>query len=77
MNAIISLSMVFLRHDFGTCNIMVDETSCHVNGVVDWAKGEICPFGQTLHFLQALTGAVHLENGRRRYESYGALQDTF
>ncbi|KAF4625637.1 hypothetical protein G7Y89_g12528 [Cudoniella acicularis] len=77
MEAILSLPMVLLHHDFGSCNIMVDKTSCHLNGVIDWAEAEIRPFGQNLHSLQALTGALHLKNGWRQYEDYGALQDTF
>ncbi|MCJ1377781.1 hypothetical protein MMC17_000877 [Xylographa soralifera] len=77
MEAILSLPMVLLHHDLGTCNIMVDGTSCHLTGIIDWAEAEICPFGQNLDSLQALTGALHLKNGWRRYEGYEALQDTF
>ncbi|KAH8757090.1 hypothetical protein BGZ57DRAFT_1018706 [Hyaloscypha finlandica] len=68
MEAILSLLIVLLYRDFGTCNIMVDGTSCHLTGIIDWAEAEICPFGQNLHSLQALTGALHLKNGWRRYE---------
>ena len=77
MKAILSLPMVLLHRDFGTCNIMDDETSCHLTGVIDWAEAEVCPFGQNLHSLQAFTGALHLKNGWRRYEDYKALQDNF
>jgi Ser/Thr protein kinase RdoA (MazF antagonist) len=77
MDAILSLPMVLLHRDFGTSNIMVDGTSCHLTGVIDWAEAELCPFGQNLHSLQALTGALHYKNGWRRYEGYEALQDTF
>jgi len=77
IEAILSLPMVLLHRDFGTSNIMVDGTSCHLTGVIDWAEAEICSFGQNLHFLQALTGALHLQNGWRRYKGYEALQDTF
>lgn len=65
MEAILSLLMVLLYHDFGSCNILVDETSCYLNGVIDWAEAEIRLFGQNLHSLQALTGALHLKNGWR------------
>ncbi|KAI1087877.1 hypothetical protein F5B19DRAFT_486372 [Rostrohypoxylon terebratum] len=77
MEAILSLPMVLVHRNFSTCNIMVDGTSCHLTGVIDWAEAEICPFGQNLHSLQALTGALHLKNGWMRYEGYEALQDTF
>ncbi|KAH8590380.1 hypothetical protein B0O99DRAFT_721848 [Bisporella sp. PMI_857] len=69
--------MVLFHRDFGTCNIMVDGTSCRLTGIINWAETEICPFGQNLHSLQVLTGALHLKNGWRRYEGYEALQDAF
>ena len=74
MEAILSLPMVLLHRDFG---IMVDGMSCHLTGIIDWAEAEICPFGQNLHSLQALTGALQLKNGWRRYVGYEVLQDTF
>lgn len=77
MDAILSLPMVLLHRDFGTCNIMVDETSCHLVGVIDWAEAEICPFGLNLHSLQALTGKLHLRDGWIRYRDYPALQLVF
>ena len=75
MKAIMSLPMVLLHHDFYGCNIMVDETSCHLTGVIDWAEAEIGPFGQNLDSLQALTGTLHLKTGWTRYEDYSALHD--
>ena len=71
------LPMVLLHRDFGTSNILVDEKSCHLTGVIDWAEAEICPFGQNLHSLQAFMGALHLRDGWRRYEDYESLNDTF
>lgn len=69
--------MVLLHRDFGTTNIMVDEESCHLTGVIDWAEAEICPFGQNLHSLQALTGKLHFRTGWARYEDYDAPQGFF
>lgn len=69
--------MILLHRDFGTCNIMVDETTCHLTGVIDWAEADIAPFGLNLHSLAAFTGALHLKNGWRRYEDYKASQDAF
>jgi len=63
METILSLPMVLLHYDFGTCNIMVDGTSCCLTRIIDWAEAEISPFGQNLHSLQALTGALHLKIG--------------
>lgn len=77
MEAVLSLPMVLLHRDFGASNIMVEGRSCRLTGIIDWAEAEICPFGQNLHSLQALTGTLHLKNGWRRYEGYEALQDTF
>ncbi|KAI2780042.1 hypothetical protein F4815DRAFT_157391 [Daldinia loculata] len=77
IDTILSLPMVLLHRDFGTCNIIVDETSCHLVGVVDWAEAEICPFGLNLHSLEALTGKLRLRDGWSRYEDYATLQDVF
>lgn len=52
--SILSLPMVLLHKDFGDCNIMVEEESCHLVGVIDWAEAEIAPFGTNLHSLQDL-----------------------
>ena len=43
--AIMSLSTVLLHKDFGVCNVMVDEKSNHLNGIIDWAEAEVGPFG--------------------------------
>ncbi|KAK3369760.1 hypothetical protein B0T24DRAFT_365503 [Lasiosphaeria ovina] len=72
-----SLPMVLLHHDIGDANIMVDEKSCHLVGVVDWAEAESCPFCLNLYTLQALMGKLHLKNGWTLYDDHGALQDVF
>ncbi|KAL6803874.1 hypothetical protein J3E68DRAFT_434265 [Trichoderma sp. SZMC 28012] len=77
MDDVLSLPMVLLHQDFSTCNIMVDETSCHLVGVIDWAEAEICPFGLNLDSLQSFTGKLHYQDGWSRYEDYADLQDTF
>ena len=77
VDAILSLPMVFLHQDFGDSNIMVDETTCHLVGVIDWAEAEIGPFGLNLSALESLSGKLHLRNGWSRYEDYNILQDTF
>jgi hypothetical protein len=74
---VFSLPMVLLHRDFGMSNVLVEEETCHVTGVIDWAEAEICLFGQNLHSLEAFTGAVHLRNGWRRYEDYEDLQVLF
>lgn len=77
MDAILPLPMVLLHQDFGTCNIIVEESSCRLAGVVDWAEAEVCPFGLNLRSLQALTGKLHLRDGWIYYEDYAGLQDVF
>ncbi|KFZ11635.1 hypothetical protein V501_04639 [Pseudogymnoascus sp. VKM F-4519 (FW-2642)] len=77
VDAILSLPMVLLHQDFGDSNIMVDETTCHLVGIIDWAEAEIGPFGLNLFALESLSGKLHLQNGWSRYEDYDILQDTF
>lgn len=77
LDSVFSLPMVLLHRDFGTSNILVEDETCHLTGVIDWAEAEICPFGQNLHSLEAFTGALHLQNGWRRYEDYENLQRAF
>ncbi|OPB36399.1 hypothetical protein A0O28_0054780 [Trichoderma guizhouense] len=77
MDDVLSLPMVFLHRDFSTCNIMVDETSCHLVGVIDWAEAEICPFGLNLDSLESFAGKLHYRDGWSRYQDYADLQDTF
>ncbi|KAK4149422.1 hypothetical protein C8A00DRAFT_46958 [Chaetomidium leptoderma] len=74
---IMSLPMVLLHRDVGSCNIMVDEATFHLVGVIDWAEAEVCPFGLNLHSLQTLTGKLHLRNGWTRYVDYDVLQEVF
>lgn len=56
---------------------MVDEVSCHLVGVVDWAEAEVCSFGLNLHSMQALTGKLHFRDGWSRYDDYSELQSVF
>lgn len=74
---ILSLPMVFLHKDFGDCNIIVDETSCHLVGVIDWAEAEIAPFGTNLHSIQGLMSKLHLKHGWIRHEDYDDLARSF
>lgn len=71
------LPTVLLHRDFGLLNIMVDQTSGRLNGVVDWAEAEICPFGQNLCELHEFSSALHRTGSRRLYEDHGALQARF
>ncbi|KAE8408301.1 hypothetical protein BDV37DRAFT_192819 [Aspergillus pseudonomiae] len=74
---ILSLPMVLLHKDFGVCNIMVNETSFNLTGVIDWAEAEIAPFGLNLHSLQRFISKFHLERGWIRYNDYFILEEIF
>ncbi|KAI0539160.1 hypothetical protein GGR58DRAFT_500422 [Xylaria digitata] len=74
---ILSLPMTLIHEDFGGCNIMVEEKSCHLVGVVDWAEVEIAPFGTNLYSLQNLMSKLHLKNGQIRYSDYDDLNRSF
>ncbi|CRK44654.1 hypothetical protein BN1723_006247 [Verticillium longisporum] len=75
--SIFSLPMVLLHKDFGDCNIIVEEESCHLVGVIDWSEAEIGPFGTNLHSLQSLMSKLDLRKGGIRYEDYDDLARSF
>ncbi|KAF2969721.1 hypothetical protein GQX73_g3865 [Xylaria multiplex] len=74
---IMSLPMVLLHQDLGSCNIMVEEATCHLVGVIDWAEAEVNPFGFNLYSIQSLMGKLHLRNGWTLFGDYNTLQDIF
>ncbi|KAL4916689.1 hypothetical protein BDW62DRAFT_211806 [Aspergillus aurantiobrunneus] len=63
--------------DFGSLNIMVDETSCNLVGVIDWAEADVAPFGLNLYSHQSLMNQIHLKNGLSRFDDYIALEKGF
>jgi hypothetical protein len=69
--------MVLVHKDFGVCNIIVNEMSCNLVRVVDWAKAEIALFGLNLFSHQRLISKVHLKKGWVRYNDYISLEDIF
>ncbi|KAK1238164.1 hypothetical protein MKX08_002743 [Trichoderma sp. CBMAI-0020] len=74
---IFSLPMVLLHQDFSSLNIMVDKTTCHSTGVIDWAEAEVAPFGLNLLTLHGLAGHLHLRDGWSRYDDFDHLQSVF
>lgn len=72
-----AIPIVLLHKDFGVCNIMVNETSCNLVGVIDWAEAEIGPFGLNLYSHQRLISKVHLESGWARFDDYVTLEEMF
>ncbi|KAM3510857.1 hypothetical protein MY11210_005519 [Beauveria gryllotalpidicola] len=77
LDDIMSLPMVLVHNDFGCFNLLVDEASCHLKGVVDWAEATIGPFGLNLHSIRSFEGQMHLRNGWSKYPDYDALEETF
>lgn len=75
--AVFSLPMVLLHKDFGSSNIMVDEKTCNIVGVVDWAEAKIEPFGMNLHSHQRLISQIHLKKGWIRFDDYVDLEEIF
>lgn len=75
--AIFSLPMVLLHNDFGSFNMLVDEKSCNLLGVVDWAEAEIAPFGINLYAHDRLISKIHLKHGWSRYDDYRLLDEIF
>ncbi|KAJ5628082.1 hypothetical protein N7490_010310 [Penicillium lividum] len=74
---IFSLPMVLLHRDFSVFNIMVNEKSCNLVGVIDWAEAEIAPFGLNLHFYQRFLNNVDRRNGWSRYDDYLEQEEMF
>ncbi len=78
MSSIFSRLPFILSHaDFSSCNIMVQQVSGRLTGVIDWAEATICPFGQNLYTLQDFSGTLHRNNGWRQYKDHETLQETF
>jgi len=77
LDSIMSLPMVLLHRDLTSSNIMVDEDTCHLVSVIDWAEAEVCPFGLNLDTLEMLTGKLHRRDGWIRYEDHAALHTGF
>ncbi|KAJ5752635.1 hypothetical protein N7520_009552 [Penicillium odoratum] len=70
LRTIFSLPMVLLHRDFSVFNIMVNEKSCNLVGLIDWGKTEIAPFGLNLHFYQRFLNNVDRREGWSRYDDY-------
>ncbi|KAL3470591.1 hypothetical protein BJX99DRAFT_267294 [Aspergillus californicus] len=75
--AIFSLPMVLLHNDFGSFNMLVNENSCNLLGVIDWAEAEIAPFGINLYAHDRLISKIHLKHGWSRYDDYRLLDELF
>lgn len=62
------LPIVFTHGDLLPSNILVDEQSWHINGLIDWAESEYLPFGMSLYGLEHLLGNLSGENSKSKFE---------
>lgn len=69
--------MVLLHQDFRATNIIVNSTSNHLIGVIDWAEAEIGPFGLNLYYLQEFMSKFHIKDGWIRYANYDTTEILF
>ena len=69
---------VVLNHgDLIPSNILVDEDTWDMTGLVDWAEAEYLPFGTCLYGLENLLGYSSDAGGFLYYENEGYLRDVF
>ncbi|KAB8748955.1 hypothetical protein FH972_026506 [Carpinus fangiana] len=71
------LPMVLTHQDMNVSNIIVDEASGKLNGIVDWAEANVCPFGYNLRMLRDFTGAFWLKVGWKLYADHDELHKLF
>jgi hypothetical protein len=66
-------SVVLNHGDLIPSNILVDEQTWEIRGLVDWAEAEYLPFGTSLYGLEHLLGFFQpesLQSGRPRFVYY-------
>ncbi|QRC92306.1 hypothetical protein JI435_024400 [Parastagonospora nodorum SN15] len=70
--------LVVLNHgDLIPSNILVDEDTWVITGLVDWAEAEYLPFGTCLYGLENLLGCSGTAGGYVYYENEAQLRDMF
>lgn len=69
---------VVLNHgDLIPSNILVDEDTWDITGLVDWAEAEYLPFGTCLYGLENLLGYISTAGEYGYYENEERLRDMF
>lgn len=48
---------------------MVEEKTCHLTGVIDWAEAEIAAFGLNIDTVQGLAEQFYLRDGWSRFDN--------
>ncbi|KAF7557034.1 hypothetical protein G7046_g6148 [Stylonectria norvegica] len=67
---------VLTHNDFSVTNILVDESTFEITGIVDWSLAASMPFGLDLDILYLTTGFM-TRDGWHDYACKLMLQDTF
>lgn len=67
---------VLTHGDFSITNILVDEKSFEITGIVDWSLASLMPFGMDLDILFLTTGFLYLD-GWNDYTCKSRLLDAF
>lgn len=66
-----------LNHgDLSEMNILVDPSTGHITGVIDWAEAKVSPFGISLWGLENVLGSMN-QQGWRYHPHHRALRDLF
>lgn len=68
--------MVLNHGDLCEMNVLVDPTTGHITGIIDWAEAKICPFGISLLGLENVLGSMNSQ-GWRYHPQYRALRGQF
>ncbi|KAH6998625.1 hypothetical protein BKA56DRAFT_568132 [Ilyonectria sp. MPI-CAGE-AT-0026] len=63
--------------DLVPANIMVDPSTGHLTGLIDWAEGEWLPFGVGLYGLEEVLGSEDAQAGFRFFEDHEQLRAVF
>ncbi|GAM86560.1 hypothetical protein ANO11243_045740 [Dothideomycetidae sp. 11243] len=77
LDDILSLPTVLSHQDLGVFNLLVNEHTGCLLGVIDWAEADFLPFGLNLYMLMWITAHLTLEHGWVRHTDYGHLEETF
>ncbi|KAH9907844.1 hypothetical protein F4778DRAFT_777220 [Xylariomycetidae sp. FL2044] len=68
---------VLTHHDFSKLNILIDEETFAITGVVDWCRGSFQPFGLDLSLLSLMRGFTDDSDHSTTYESAAELERNF
>lgn len=68
--------MVLNHGDLCGMNFLVDPSTGHLTGVIDWAEAQICPFGMSLWGLENILGTMD-STGWHYHPDHEALRVIF